>query len=52
VGADHWHRTINDEGRTYTFVSVERLLEDFFTEVEKICELQDISTEVTDEKET
>lgn len=52
AGADHWHRAINDEGRPYTFMSVERLLEDFFTEVEKICELQCISTEVTDEKET
>lgn len=52
VEADHWHRTINDEGRPYTFVSVEQLLEDFFTEVETICEAQSISTEVVDDKET
>jgi len=50
--ADHWHRTINDEGRPYTFISVEQLIEDFFTEVEKQCESLGISTEVVDEKET
>ena len=50
--ADHWHRTSNDEGRPYAFVSVEKLLEDFFTEVERICETQGISTEVIDDKET
>jgi hypothetical protein len=50
--ADHWHRTVDDEGRPYTFVSVEQLLEDFFTEVEKLCEKRDISTEVVDDKET
>lgn len=33
--ADHWHRTANDEGRPYVFVSVEKLLEDFFAEVER-----------------
>lgn len=50
--ADHWHRTINDEGRPYTFVSVEQLLEDYFSEVERICKGQGISTEVVNEKET
>ena len=49
--ADHWHRTVNDEGRPYTFVSAAKLLDDFFTEVEKICEKQGISTEVVDDKE-
>jgi hypothetical protein len=34
------------------FVSVEKLLEDFFSEVEKICEAHGISTEVVDDKET
>jgi len=28
--ADHWHRTVDDEGRPYALVSVEKLLEDFF----------------------
>jgi hypothetical protein len=50
--ADHWHRTIKDEGRPYTFITVEQLLEDFYTEVEKICLKQGISTEVVDDKET
>lgn len=49
--ADHWHRTSTDEGRSYAFVSTEKLLEDFFAEVEKICETQGISTEVIDDKE-
>ena len=49
--ADHWHRTINDEGRPYTFVSAEQLLEDFFAEVEKTCEEQGIATEVVEDKE-
>ena len=50
--ADHWHRTVNDEGRPYAFLSAAQLLEDFFTEVENLCEAQDISTEVVDDKET
>lgn len=52
VEADHWHRTINDEGRPYTFVSVAQLLEDFFTGVERICGAQGISADVVDDKET
>lgn len=50
--ADHWHRTKNDEGRPYIFVSPAQLLDDFFTEVERACEAQSISTEVVDVKET
>lgn len=50
--ADHWHRTKNDEGRPYTFVSAAQLLDDFFAEVESICEAQGISTAVVDDKET
>jgi Family of unknown function (DUF6516) len=49
--ADHWHRTFNDEGRPYAFVSAAQLLEDFFTEVEKLCKAQSILTEVVDDKE-
>lgn len=52
IGADHWHRTINDEGRPYTFVSVEELIADFFAEVERVCQEQGISSEVVDDKET
>lgn len=50
--AGHWHRTIRDEGRPYTFVTAEKLLEDFFTEVGKICDMQGISTEIVEDKET
>ena len=50
--ADHWHRTVNDEGRPYAFVSAAQLLDDFFAEVEMLCEAQGISTEVVDDKET
>lgn len=51
IEADHWHRTKNDGGRPYTFVSSAQLLDDFFAEVEKICKAHGISTEVVDEKE-
>jgi len=43
---------VNDEGRPYAFVSAAQLLEDFFAEVEKLCEAQGISTEVLNDKET
>ena len=51
VEADHWHRTGTDEGRPYAFVSVTQLLEDYFAEVERICDELGISAEVVDEKE-
>lgn len=49
--ADHWHGTVNDQGRPYAFISVEKLLDDFFAAVEKLCKAQGISTEVIDDKE-
>ena len=49
--ADHWHGTVDDEGRPYAFVSAAQLLDDFFCEVEKLCEVQGISTEVVEDKE-
>lgn len=36
VLSDHWHRTETDEGRPYTFVSADQLLEDFFREVSRM----------------
>jgi uncharacterized protein DUF6516 len=33
---DHWHRTENDSGRPYQFVSAEKLIEDFFDEIERV----------------
>jgi hypothetical protein len=34
--ADHWHRTEDDPGRPYRFRDAETLIEDFFTEVERV----------------
>ncbi|MHB1279791.1 MAG: toxin-antitoxin system TumE family protein [Acidithiobacillus sp.] len=40
VQADHWHRTMDDPGRPYSFVSAEQLLIDFFEAVERtLCDL-------------
>lgn len=36
AATDHWHRTADDSGRPYTFVSAEQLVEDFFDEVERV----------------
>ena len=33
---DHWHRSEGDEGRPYAFKDAETLIEDFFTEVERV----------------
>lgn len=33
---DHWHRTADDPGRPYAFVSAEQLVDDFFDEVERV----------------
>lgn len=43
---DHWHRTENDEGRPYGFKDVETLIEDFFTEVERVLKIKGVSTAV------
>jgi len=49
--ADHWHRTKADQGRPYEFVSVERLLEDFFAEAERVLKEQGVVFEIVEEKE-
>ncbi len=49
--ADHWHRTANDQGRPYDFVSVEKLLEDFFQEAERILSEQGVAFEIVDDRE-
>ena len=38
---DHWHRDATDEGRPYRFVSAEKLITDFFDEVERILKERD-----------
>lgn len=49
--ADHWHRTAGDKGRAYAFVSVERLLEDFFGEAERVLKERGVAFEIVEDKE-
>jgi hypothetical protein len=37
---DHWHRHETDEGRRYQFVTAEKLIADFFDEIERILKEQ------------
>jgi hypothetical protein len=46
--ADHWHRSENDEGRPYTFESAEKLVDDFFDEVERVLASRGIPLDVVD----
>ena len=43
---DHWHRTEDDSGRPYRFVNVETLLDDFFSEVERVLQERGVGTTV------
>ena len=45
---DHWHRTETDEGRPYAFKDAERLLDDFFDEVERVLTEHGIPFEVVE----
>ncbi|MFH1343022.1 MAG: DUF6516 family protein [Pseudomonadota bacterium] len=36
IETDHWHRTESDKGRAYKFKDAEKLIDDFFAEVERI----------------
>lgn len=49
--ADHWHRTAGDEGRPYLFVSVEKLLEDFFAAVERTLDELGVQFDVVKDDE-
>lgn len=51
VAADHWHRTENDPGRPYTFTDAERLVDDFFGEVERVLTERGIETIVVADEE-
>lgn len=44
--SDHWHRTASDVGRPYAFAGVEKLLDDFFDEVERVLQAHGIGTSV------
>jgi len=49
--ADRWHRTADDQGRPYDFVSAEKLLEDFFQEAERILSEQGVVFEIVSDQE-
>jgi len=46
TGSDHWHRTASDPGRPYEFAGVEKMLDDFFGEVERVLQEHGVGTEV------
>ncbi len=41
VAFDHWHRDQTDAGRPYRFESGEKLIADFFNEIERILKEED-----------
>jgi hypothetical protein len=49
---DHWHRAGDDEGRSYQFTTVSRLIEDFFAEVRRVLAEQGIEDTVLGESKT
>jgi hypothetical protein len=49
---DHWHRTESDPGRPYLFKDAETLIDDFFSEVERVLSEHGIATTVVDVEET
>jgi len=49
---DHWHRTEKDPGRPYEFKDAEKLVDDFFNEVERVLTERGIATVVVDVEET
>jgi hypothetical protein len=52
VETDHWHRTGDDPGQPYEFVSVEKLLADFFDEAERLLTERGIELIVTETEES
>ena len=49
---DHWHRTEKDAGRPYEFTTAQRLLDDFFDEVERVMGERGVSLRVTKDEES
>ena len=49
---DHWRRTEKDPGRPYEFKDAEKLVDDFFNEVERVLTERGIATVVVDVEET
>lgn len=48
---DHWHRTENDPGRPYVFESAEKLIDDFFDEIERVLTERGIASVVLADEE-
>jgi hypothetical protein len=46
---DHWHRSVGDIGRPYSFVSADQLLADFFAEVRRTLKERGVSEETVSE---
>lgn len=51
TAADHWHRSADDPGRPYRFVSAEQLVDDFFDAVERVLTERDIELTVVETEE-
>jgi hypothetical protein len=51
AASDHWHRSERDPGRPYRFQGAEKLLDDFFDEVERVLRERGIGTTVVSEEE-
>jgi Family of unknown function (DUF6516) len=49
--SDHWHRTEKDAGRPYEFTNAQRLLDDFFDEVERVLRERGVSLRVMGDEE-
>lgn len=49
--ADHWHRTKDDPGRPYRFETAEKLVDDFFDEVERVLGEHGIGLDVIEVEE-
>ena len=43
---DHWHRTTQDEGRPYEFTTAMQLLDDFWREVKRTLDEEDIPNDL------
>jgi hypothetical protein len=52
TASDHWHRTEDDAGRPYRFRDAERLLDDFFDEVERVLLEREVGMTVVSEEDT
>ena len=43
---DHWHRTADDDGRPYAFITALQLLDDFWREVKRTLDEKDIPNDL------